>query len=254
MARPTDALAGKVGLCETAHDEFVVGIVDEGIGVLEEFEFFETLLFERGKVLLVRRSDVGEHSQRGADDVAQGRHLAWLTDAGFEDTEPTALVEQPHRERNAHLRVVGAWRARHGGSVVEELVDPLFDDGLAVGAGDAHHGDVEAAAVLFGQQLEGFEGRCGEEEGGFGILCSVVVGEDAYHETAHAAMVETVDVAVAVARSGVKGKEEGSFGIGQRAAVGEQPFDGGVGRSKDLGACERRYLLKSVGHEEKRNI
>ena len=59
----------------------------------------------------------GKHTNGGLDDVVQGIHLAWLTDACLEQSYLRLVVEQPDAQRNTYLRVIALGRTgdRHLG-------------------------------------------------------------------------------------------------------------------------------------------
>ena len=52
------------------------------------------------------RTQTGEDTNGGLNDVAQGRHLTWLADACLEDTHLCLFVQQPYREGHTYLGVV----------------------------------------------------------------------------------------------------------------------------------------------------
>ena len=82
--RPADAPTCIVRSVETTIDERIVHTVDQRGGMLEEFEFLHALFVGSGKIGLMCRTDIGEHTEGGTNDVAQGAHFARATDAGFE--------------------------------------------------------------------------------------------------------------------------------------------------------------------------
>ena len=101
-------------------------------------------------MLLMGTTQTGQHANGGLYDVVQGHHLARLTDARLKEGHLRLLVQQPYGQRHAYLRVVRARRADNLLRRQQQLVQPLLDHRLAVGARDAHHGDVELVAVTLG--------------------------------------------------------------------------------------------------------
>ncbi len=91
---------------DDAADQFVVGVVDDGLGVVEEDELLAAFLLHRLEVLLMGGTEVGQHGDGRLNDVAQGQHLTWLTDAGFEDTHLRVGVHEPHGEGHTNLRII----------------------------------------------------------------------------------------------------------------------------------------------------
>jgi len=232
---PGEAAEGAEGveLGEGGVDVFVVGAVDEGLAVGEELEFFGYFLLARDEVLVVGLADVGEDAYGGVDDAAEVFHLGGLGDAGFEDGEFVGGVDLPHGEWDADLGVVAAGAGDDAAVGGEELDDPVFDDGFAVGAGDAYDGDGELGAVVGGELLEGLDGvGDGPEvgvgaEGELGGVDGLGVGGD--DEVADAALVEVEDVAAAGVALGGDGDKEGAWEVGGAAAVGEEVEDVAIG-------------------------
>ena len=69
----------------------------------------------------------------------------------------------PYAERHSDLGVVGLRRADDAIVVLEELVEPFLDDGLAVGAGNTDDGTLELPAHISCQVLQGLYGIAGNE-------------------------------------------------------------------------------------------
>ena len=94
--RPAEALAGITGGFDLGGHHAVVGIVDHGLGVVEELNLLLTLGLHGLKVLLMGCAEIGEHGDGGLDDATQGAHLSGLADACLEDAQLGMLVEQPY--------------------------------------------------------------------------------------------------------------------------------------------------------------
>ena len=95
----------------------------------------------------------GKYADGGLDDVTQGEHLAWLTDTRLEDADLCLFVEEPYGEGDAYLRVVTTRRTHNLLRGQQQLIQPLFDHRLTIGACDTHDGDVELVAMTLGQTL-----------------------------------------------------------------------------------------------------
>ena len=210
-------------------DFLVVGGIDEGVAVGEELQLLGNLLLAGEEVLVVRLSDVGEDADGGVDDSAEVLHLASLGDAGFEDGELVGFVHLPYGEGDTDLRVVAAGRGDGFAVVGHQLEYPVFDNGFAVGTGDAHHRDVEKAAAVGGKQLEGGDDILDVPEVGSATLCKLrrirlgsVGGDD---KVAHTAVVEVLHIAAAGVALGGYGKEKAARKVGRATAVGEKARD-----------------------------
>ena len=94
--RPAEALAGITGGFDLGGYHAVVGIVDHGLGVVEELNLLLTLGLHGLEVLLMGCAEAGEHGDGGLDDATQGAHLSGLADACLEDAQLGMLVEQPY--------------------------------------------------------------------------------------------------------------------------------------------------------------
>ena len=210
-------------------DFLVVGGIDEGVAVGEELQLLGNLLLTGEEVLVVCLSDVGEDADGGVDDSAEVLHLASLGDAGFEDGELVGFVHLPHGEGDTDLRVVAAGRGDGFAVVGHQLEYPVFDNGFAVGTGDAHHRDVEKAAAVGGKQLEGGDDILDVPEVGSATLGELrrirlgSVGRD--DKVAHTAFVEVLHIAAAGVALGGYGKEKAARKVGRATAVGEKARD-----------------------------
>ena len=110
-SRPPDALTLIARTAYAAAHDVVVRGIDDGLGVAHQLQFLQAFLFHRAEVLLMGVAKAGQHADGGLDDVVQSHHLAWLTDACLKDAYLGLLVQQPHGEGHANLRVVGTGRA-----------------------------------------------------------------------------------------------------------------------------------------------
>ena len=224
-------------------DFLVVGGIDEGVAVGEELQLLGNLLLAGEEVLVVCLSDVGEDADGGVDDSAEVLHLASLGDASFEDGELVGFVHLPYGEGDTDLRVVAAGRGDGFAVFGHQLEYPVFDNGLAVGTGDAHHGDVEKAAAVSSKQLEGGDDILDVPEVGSATLGELrrirlgSVGRD--DKVAHTAFVEVLHIAAAGVALGGYGKEKAARKVGRATAVGEKARDvAGVVGNDGCGAFE----------------
>ena len=99
------------------------------------------------------RTQCGQHTDGGLDDIPQGKHLAGLTDASLEDTHLCLLVQEPHTEGNAYLGVVASGRTHNFLRGQQQLIKPLLYHRLTVRACDTHDGHVKLVTMALGQSL-----------------------------------------------------------------------------------------------------
>ena len=193
-----ERLAGEPTILHSMCDEFIVSMIHQCFGILEERHLLEALLLQRIKILLMGSTDIGEYTDIGLDDMPQGSHFTRHADARLEECDFRTLVEQPHRQRNAHLRVVTAWRPRDHHLGREQLEEPLFHDGFSIAACNTHHRDIESVAVTFGQPLQCHQRVLHLQEIGVGIERRPLLGHLLHHEVAHATRIQVVDILVAI--------------------------------------------------------
>ena len=203
----------------------VVGGIEHHLGIVEELQFLLAFLVHRSEILLMGRSHVGKHADGGLDDVAQCSHLARHTDARLEESHLRLFVQQPHGERHADLRIVGARRTRHHLFPRQYLEEPFLHDGLAVAARDAHRGYAVFVTMALGQSLQGLDDVGHAQEVAVGITHGIVWRHGLHHEIAHAATVEFADVAVSVVSFRLQCKKQSFLGEAQTTAVGKQETD-----------------------------
>ena len=207
-------------------DVLVVGAVDEDVAVGEELEFLCDLLATGEEVLVVCLADIGKDADGGVDDVAEGGHLAGLGDASLEDGEIVLGSHLPDGEGDADLGVVALGAGDDATVRCEKLDEPVFDDSLAVAAGDADDGNVELAAMVGGKLLEGGDNVIDLPE------VDVVVGDGAScrdDKGTDPGSVEVFDVAATGVALGGNGEEKGIGRVDEAAAVSEKLRDRGRG-------------------------
>ena len=190
--------------CCTRADVLVRRVLDHCLRVNEESHLLFAFLLERSEVLVVLVADIGDHAYCRTDDALKLLHLPGLTDSRFEDRQNRSFdfrlstfdsFQLPHAQRHADLRVIGLRRTDDGIVVFEQLVEPLFDNGLAVRTGDADDRTVEQLADVCRQRLQ-----CR-----YGI---------ALHERLYAFLTQFGDVSRSVVRRRMDGEEEGLLGFG----------------------------------------
>ena len=214
-------------------DFLVVGAVYEDVAVGEELKLLGYFLLAGEEVLIVGLTDVGEDADGGIDDAAEVLHLASFGNAGLEDGKLVAVVHLPDGERHAYLRIVAAG-AGDGFTVVSYKLDnPVLDNGLAVGARDAHHGNVVERAAIGGKLLEGHDDVLDLPEVGT-LAAGELLLEGLFDllrndEIADSAGIEVIDIAATRVALGGDGKEETVCKIGRTAAVREEVLDVAVG-------------------------
>lgn len=201
----------------------VVVVEDQFGGVFKEFEFLDGLLRLVLEKLGVGHADIGQDADGGSDDVGEGLHLVGFGDAGFEDGQVMVLRHAPDREGHADLGVVAVGTSHDEEVVVEHSVEPLFDNGFAIRAGDADDGVVELGAVVLGEGLQGGEGIAHNEE--ISLRVEVGGGGVGDHKVVYAGAGQFRDVAMAVVLASLEGEEESLVGFVHLATVVAQASD-----------------------------
>ena len=194
------------------------------------------------------RSQIGEHGDGGLNDVAQGSHLAFLTDARLEHADLRVTIEQPHRERYADLRIVTARTAGHHHPRREKLIEPLLDHRLTVAPGDAHHGDGEFVSMTFGQSLQSFPRGEHLEKVGLRVAFRGLLGHTFHHEVAHAAGIKLGDVAVTIVPGRPQCKKKRLFRETQRTTVCENKPHLGFATAKSMSPHQRGHSFNRIRH------
>ena len=205
-------------------------------------------------------TEIGQHTDGRLDDVCQSAHLVGLTDASLKESHLCLFVEQPHAEGYANLRVVALGRAYHVHRGCQQLVQPLLDHRLTVGASNTYNGNVELVAMALCQSLQGCQWRRDNQEVGIiqrgkreptpfpfprdGRL-SILLDD----EVADASAIEVFDISVTVVTGGLQGKKQCSLRETQRAAVGQQPANLGIDGSDAARTYQGGNLLNAIVHD-----
>jgi len=198
-------------------------VLDNDFSVRKEAKCLLAFLLDRGEVLAVLGTYISNNAYVRANNGFEALHLAGLANAGLEDSEGgfsglNGLGELPDGEGDAYLAIVAFGGADDVVVIFEELVEPLFNDGFAVGAGDTDDGAGEAAADIGREGLEASDGvGCNEGGDAFGL--------------------ESGDITMAIVFVGLDGEEEGMLGVGaQLTGVGKEveDIDILVGREGDI--------------------
>ena len=100
----------------------------------------------------------GDQAAGGLDDARQLGDFAGGAGAHFHDGQVGAFVDAEEGEGDADVVVEVRLGGYHVVLLGQDGGDELLGGGLAVGAGDADHRDVELAAVVGGQLLQHFQG------------------------------------------------------------------------------------------------
>ena len=124
----------------------------------------------------------------------------------------------------------------------------LHDHGLAVGARDAHDGDVKLVAVSFRQSLQGFQCADDLQEVGSRIVGGIALGHAGNHEVSHASSVKLWNIVVPVVAFRLQGEKQSLLRETQRAAVGEQEAYAALAVAIASRANERGHFFDSVCH------
>ena len=78
--------------CHHLGNHLIISIINHGISIMEEDELLTALLLQGREVLLMGSSHIGQYSDGRLDDVAEGKHLTWLTDTSLEHAHLSLFV------------------------------------------------------------------------------------------------------------------------------------------------------------------
>ena len=165
---------------------------------MEEYEFLAALLLYRTEVFLMGSPETGQYGDGGLYDVAQGEHLAGLTDACLEYAHLCLLVHKPYGQGHTNLRIVTPRTACNEHSGREQLVQPLLDHGLAIGAGYANYGYIEFITMAFGQALQSLQRIDHLQEIGFRIVRRIAFRHLRHYKVSYTSAVQFRYVVVTV--------------------------------------------------------
>ena len=143
-------------------EPFVVGIEeDEAVApsaqVVVEFALGLHHVLERTEALQVCASHVGDESAGRLGRLGQCAYVARMAGPRLDDGDVVLLGKPEQRLGHAHVVVEVALGVEHVVSLAEHGGNEFLRGGLAVGARDAYDGNLELAAMLAGQVLEGLE-------------------------------------------------------------------------------------------------
>ena len=128
-------MAGKRG------DQFEFGAGDAGLAL--------------GKVLNVRRADVGDHAPVGRGDARQRGDFAGVVHAHFDDGELVLRLEAQQLQGQAEALLRLPWDLRTWNFAPERRGYGFLGGGFAGRAGDGHDAAAPLAADMRGQGLHG---------------------------------------------------------------------------------------------------
>ncbi len=167
--------------------------------MLQEVELLAGLLAQIAEILVMRMAQIGDDADGGADDTLQPHHLPGLGDACLKQGQSMLGAKFPNRKRHAHLRVV-ALRASHNVHIGrEQLMQPFLDDGLAIAACDAHHGDIGGRTLGCSNALQGSERIVHRKEDGIRAAVGMEILE--HHKSADALGIQFLYEAMSMASS-----------------------------------------------------
>ena len=134
--------------------------------------------------------------------------------------------------------------------VLEQLIEPFFDRGLATAASDTNHRNVaETTAVEGGQRLQGIQGVVHHQEVGTEQRQRRHVFTF-HHKIANTSVVEPGYIVVPIVIGCVQGKEQGVVRHGQGPRVGEQFTHRGLAvEDAAITPQHFRYFLYGIFHK-----
>lgn len=192
--------------------EVGVGGVDEGLAVVGSEVVVEFALgghhaLERAEALQVGSAHIGNHAAGGLDILDQRADVAGMGCAHLHYSYLVGVVESQQRLGHSHIVVEVALGVHHAVALGEHSRYELLGSGLAVGACDAYHGDVELAAVLACQLLEGGQTVVDQDVSAVVLIVFLVV----YHHIGTALVEGGVGEKVAVERGAPERDEDASL-------------------------------------------
>ena len=126
----------------------VIGTIDDALTVVQDFGLFLSLLLHGFKSVVVLTAQVSDNAYGGANHRLQVVHLVDGRDARLDNRQVGIVVDVPQRQGHTDLGIVAAGRPHDAVIVLEQLVQPLLDSGLATAARDADDRQLaETAAV-----------------------------------------------------------------------------------------------------------
>ena len=173
-------------------------------------------------------AQVSDNAYGGANHRLQVVHLVDGRDARLDNRQVGIVVDVPQRQGHTDLGIVAAGRPHDAVIVLEQLVQPLLDSGLATAARDTDDRQLaETTAMECRQCLQGVERRFHGNEVGSGALggSEIIAGND---KITHSLVIQVRDVIVSVICLGAQGKEYRLFGLGERTRVGQQLAHDGI--------------------------
>ena len=206
----------------------VIGAIDDALAAVQDLGFFLSLLLHGFKSVIVLAAQVGDDAYGGTDHRMQIIHLVDGRNACLDNRQVGIVVDVPQRQGHTDLGIVAAGRPHDAVIVLEQLVQPLLDSGLATAARDADDRQLaETTAMKCRQCLQGVERRFHGNEVGSGALggSEIIAGND---KITHALVIQVGDVIVSIICLGAQGKEYRLFGLGERTRVGQQLAHDGI--------------------------
>ena len=142
------------------------------------------------------------------DDIPESHHLTRLADASLEDSHFRLFIKQPHGERHPDLGIIAAGRAHNLLRRQEQLIEPLFDHRLTIGAGDAYNRHIKLIAMTLCQTLKSSQRMGHTQEISFRKAGLVMLRHLFNDKMMHPATVEVVDITMAIITLGFQRKEQ----------------------------------------------
>ena len=151
------------------HQMFVVGIDEDkpvltGTEEIIEFTFSLDDALERAKALQMGTTYVGDEATGRLSRFHQRLDVTRVTGSHLNDCNLVLLRQTEQCLGHTHVVVEVALGVKHIVFLGKHGSDQFLRGGLAIGAGDANHGDVKLTTVLTGQVLEGLEAVIDEDE------------------------------------------------------------------------------------------
>ena len=222
--RPTHEIDGRVNSLEQQiHflvDVRIIGAVNQCLSAGEQPEFFGYFLFLTGKPGIVRRSDIGKHADGGPNYWLQSSHFVGLRDTRFKNAERVGFVQLMHRQGYAHLGIVAFWTSGNhkiggGRPSAQQLRQPLFYNGFAIAACNAHHRNLKLLPVFSRFLLKrlphiiDYPKRCIDQQ-----FPLVPPGRSLHHKLPYPALIQVRNVLMTIVSVAPNGKKNAVCGVG----------------------------------------
>ena len=177
------------------------------------------------KVAQVGFTQVGQHTFRWVDAIAEAGHFSRMADARFDHGQVVVVVQRPNAQRHPQLAVVAQRTSVHSEVVWQQGCDPFFDGCFPVASSNGQDWAREGVALGAGMGLQGEE-HVGDHEHIAVFRPRISLTRRAPHNPmANPCVVGVLKKVVSVVPRTHQGKEDGFGRTAQGSRVGAQMPD-----------------------------